>query len=193
MCLWSEQYVTKEDCRAVMEFCNCNFVHDKFTTSSAQKKLVFKDKLDHVLLQDAFSENARHLQKALIAYLTVRSGSDPSCVVSSSYLMLCPFLSVLALYHAFLSLQYARNFYLGQWLRDNMTEMEKGLRSSPPGSPSSRTNNAFPDPLLLSVRDANEDGVLPSLSPSAQLVHQAEQTKEFLLSLVEPMAPQVAG
>ena len=32
--------------------------------------------------QDAFSENSKHLQKALIAYLHKRSQTDPSCAVS---------------------------------------------------------------------------------------------------------------
>ena len=35
-----------------------------------------------ILLQDAFSENAQHLQKVLIAYLNRRGKSDPACAVS---------------------------------------------------------------------------------------------------------------
>lgn len=32
--------------------------------------------------KDAFSENSKYLQKALIAYLNKRSETDPSCAVS---------------------------------------------------------------------------------------------------------------
>ena len=35
-----------------------------------------------LLCQDAFSENAQHLQKVLIAYLDKRGKSDPACAVS---------------------------------------------------------------------------------------------------------------
>ncbi len=36
------------------------------------------------LFQDAFSENAQHLQKVLMAYLSKRGKSDPACAVSDN-------------------------------------------------------------------------------------------------------------
>ena len=41
-----------------------------------------------LLFQDAFSENAQHLQKVLIAYLNKRGKSDPACAVSVVPLLL---------------------------------------------------------------------------------------------------------
>jgi cohesin loading factor subunit SCC2 len=58
-----------------------------------------------LLTMDAFSENSRHLQKALIAYLHKRSQTDPSCA-------------------------YSRDFYIGQWLRDTQLELEKAMKEA---------------------------------------------------------------
>ena len=77
-----------------------------------------------------------------------------------------------------LFLQYARYFYLGQWLRDNQLEIERLFQQS-----SDSHNNT--DTGL----DDDDDRMVAS--PSVQLLHQAEVTKEFIMNLMKPMPPSV--
>lgn len=67
-------------------------------------------------------------------------------------------------------LQYARDFYIGQWLRDSQLELEKALR----GNADSPT-----DPMIL------DEGDDPAISSSAIILQQAEVKKEMLHSLME--------
>lgn len=100
---------------------------------------------------DAFSENTQHLQKALIAYLCRRSEGDPACA-------------------------YARDFYIGQWLRDAQLDLEKALKGSldPPDFPM--------DSLVL------DQEAVPAISSSAIALQQAEVKKEVLHSFTDPKA-----
>ena len=68
------------------------------------------------------------------------------------------------------SSQYARDFYIGQWLRDSQLELEKALQ----GNPDSPT-----DPMTL------DEGDDPGISSSAVILQQAEVKKEMLHSLME--------
>ena len=70
-------------------------------------------------------------------------------------------------------LQYARDFYIGQWLQDTQVELEKVLKGSPhsPTSPS--------DPLSL------DHDAVPAISQSASILQQAEVKKDMLHSLME--------
>eukprot|EP00731_Ephydatia_muelleri_P018474 Em0011g514a len=98
-------------------------------------------------MMDAFSENTQHFQKALIAHLTKRCAVDPAC-------------------------GYARDFYLGQWLRDCQQEMERVLTGS-------SSQPEFPiDPIGL-------DGIPPPETDRATALQDAEQRQQFLHSMLE--------
>ena len=66
--------------------------------------------------------------------------------------------------------QYARDFYIGQWLRDSQLELEKALQGP---------SDASTDLLAL------EDGDDPEISSSAVALQQAEVKKEMLHSLMD--------
>ena len=66
--------------------------------------------------------------------------------------------------------QYARDFYIGQWLRDSQLELEKALQGP---------SDASTDLLAL------EDGEDPEISSSAVALQQAEVKKEMLHSLMD--------
>lgn len=69
--------------------------------------------------------------------------------------------------------QFARDFYIGQWLRDTQLELEKVLK----GSADSPT---FPMDIL-----SMDQGNAPVISSSAVALQQAEVKKEMLHSLME--------
>ncbi len=72
--------------------------------------------------------------------------------------------------------QYAKDFYLGQWLQDMQVELEKALRNSP-------VSSNFPsDPLAL------DNGGAPGISQSASVLQLAEAKKDVLHSLMDPAA-----
>lgn len=68
--------------------------------------------------------------------------------------------------------QYARDFYAGQWLRDNQVELERTVKG-PSSLPA--------DQLLYEEDDVG--GLLES--SSTQAMYLAEQNKDFLLSLLD--------
>ena len=119
---------------------------------------------------DAFSENNKHLQKALIAYLNRRSEKDPACAVSIVELIVSHFMHVSTCACILSPSQYARDFYIGQWLRDSQLELEKALQGP---------SDASTDLLAL---DEGED---PEISSSAVALQQAEVKKEMLHSLMD--------
>lgn len=68
--------------------------------------------------------------------------------------------------------QYARDFYLGQWLRDCQQEMERVLTGS-------SSQPEFPiDPIGL-------DGLPVPETDQATALQDAEQRKQFLHSMLE--------
>lgn len=67
--------------------------------------------------------------------------------------------------------QYAKDFYIGQWLRDTDVELEKAMKGS---------TNAIDDLSL-------EDNV-PAISSSAVALQQAEVKKGMLHSLISSKA-----
>ena len=73
-------------------------------------------------------------------------------------------------YLSLFSSQYARDFYIGQWLRDSQLELEKALQGP---------SDASTDLLAL------EDGEDPEISSSAVALQQAEVKKEMLHSLMD--------
>jgi len=73
-------------------------------------------------LQDAFSENAQHLQKALVYHLTRKSTVNPACNVS-----VC---KCITLFQFVCIFQFARDFHLAQWLKDIQLEVEKSIKNS---------------------------------------------------------------
>ena len=79
--------------------------------------------------------------------------------------------------------QYAKGFYIGQWLHDNQTELEKILQSASSSSPSHA--HSFPD---MGGAEEDEYGQLDS---TGKAVHQAEKIKDFLLNLMKPMSTSV--
>jgi cohesin loading factor subunit SCC2 len=111
---------------------------------------------------DAFSENTHHFQIALIAYLTNKIESDPS-------------------------IAYARDFYLGQWLRENQNELEKSLKSE--GPPDLITlPETFPRGL---DHDDHGDDRGDNDKSYGRVIQLAERNKQLLLKLVQPLAPSV--
>ena len=77
-------------------------------------------------------------------------------------------------YLSLFSSQYARDFYIGQWLRDSQLELEKALQGP---------SDASTDLLAL------EDGEDPEISSSAVALQQAEVKKEMLHSLMDTKNP----
>ena len=73
---------------------------------------------------------------------------------------------------SFLS-QYARDFYLGQWLQDTQVELEKALKGD------------SVEPAFASDAVATDDGDVPGISESATVLQQAEDKKEMLYSLMD--------
>lgn len=133
------------------------------------------------LFQDAFSENAQHLQKVLIAYLNKRGKSDPACAVSEITLIVqynC------SLFHMIIACmfaacthnmyQFARDFYIGQWLYDTQLDLEKALKDNP------QSPTAQADVHVLDDEDA------PAISSSAVILQQSEFKKEKIQSLLDP-------
>ncbi|XP_019855038.1 PREDICTED: nipped-B-like protein isoform X1 [Amphimedon queenslandica] len=100
---------------------------------------------------DAFSENARHLQKTLIAYLTHKTQSDPSSA-------------------------YAKGFYVGLWLHDNQNELERILKSAGSSSslllPGEEEREAELDMTGKAVHQAekNRDFLISLLQPMSSAV-----------------------
>ena len=66
-------------------------------------------------------------------------------------------------------LQYSRDFYIGQWLRDTQLELEKAMKEA----------GEEMDPITT---DGNGD--VPAISSSAAALQQAEVKKETLHSLI---------
>lgn len=81
-------------------------------------------------------------------------------------------------------LQYARDFYTGQWLRDNQVELERALQG-----PALHSTSLQSDPLLMDDEEERDT----ELNSSAQAMHQAEKNKDFLLSLLKPMPASDVG
>ena len=79
--------------------------------------------------------------------------------------------------------QYAKGFYIGQWLHDNQTELEKVLQSASSSSPSHA--HSFPD---MGGAEEDEYG---QLDTTGKAVHQAEKIKDFMLNLMKPMSTSV--
>lgn len=69
------------------------------------------------------------------------------------------------------SLQYSRDFYLGQWLRDTQLELEKAMKDT----------GEEMDPITT-----DRNGDVPAISSSAAALQQAELKKEILHSLIGP-------
>ena len=72
------------------------------------------------------------------------------------------------------SLQLARDFYIGQWLHDVQTELERVMKGAAP---------AGGDLLAL---EEEEEGGAPVISAAVGVLQQAELKKEVLVSLVLP-------
>ena len=137
-----------------------------------------------LLCQDAFSENAQHLQKVLIAYLNKRGKSDPACAVSvdlhtCTYIMCGIFtsLSLPCTYTHTHMYQFARDFYIGQWLYDTQLDLEKALKDNPQSPTAQAENNLLDD---------HDD--IPTISSSAVILQQSEFKKEKIQSLLDPKA-----
>lgn len=68
-------------------------------------------------------------------------------------------------------LQYSRDFYLGQWLRDTQVELEKAMKETGEDMDSLTAEN---------------NGDIPVISSSAVALQQAELKKDILHSLIGP-------
>ena len=99
------------------------------------------------------------------------------------FLPLSPLPSPLSLPLPLSPSQYAKGFYIGQWLHDNQTELEKILQSASSSSPSHA--HSFPD---MGGAEEDEYG---QLDTTGKAVHQAEKIKDFLLNLMKPMSTSV--
>ena len=72
--------------------------------------------------------------------------------------------------------QFARDFYIGQWLYDTQLDLEKALKDNPQ-SPTAQAE----DSALL---DDHDD--IPAISSSAVILQQSEFKKEKIQSLLDP-------
>ena len=72
--------------------------------------------------------------------------------------------------------QFARDFYIGQWLYDTQLDLEKALKDNPQ-SPTAQAE----DNVLL---DDHDD--IPAISSSAVILQQSEFKKEKIQSLLDP-------
>lgn len=77
--------------------------------------------------------------------------------------------------------QFARDFYIGQWLYDTQLDLEKALKDNP------QSPTAQPDDLTL--LDGHKD--IPALSSSAVILQRSEFKKGAIQSLLDPKT--VAG
>ena len=68
-------------------------------------------------------------------------------------------------------MQFSRDFYLGQWLRDTQLELEKALKET----------GEEMDPIT-----SDRNGDVPAITSSAAALQQAELKKETLHSLIGP-------
>ena len=71
--------------------------------------------------------------------------------------------------------QFARDFYIGQWLYDTQLDLEKALKDNPQ-SPTAQAE----DSALLDDED------VPAISSSAVILQQSEFKKEKIQSLLDP-------
>lgn len=72
--------------------------------------------------------------------------------------------------------QFARDFYIGQWLYDSQLDLEKALKDGP-HSPISQADD-------LSVQDDHEK--MLAVSSSAAILQQSEIKKDMIQSLLDP-------
>ena len=72
--------------------------------------------------------------------------------------------------------QFARDFYIGQWLYDTQLDLEKALKENPQ-SPLSKADD-------LCVLDDHQNVL--AVTPSAVMLQQSEAKKEVIQSLLYP-------
>ena len=84
--------------------------------------------------------------------------------------------SLIAVYAPLPCTQYARDFYIGQWLRDAQLELEKALKGSLDAPD-------YPMDCLVLDQEA-----VPAISSSAIALQQAEVKKDVLHSFTDPKA-----